>query len=148
MVLCELSKCFRKENCRRDGDLLHLRAIIDRDQDTGFLMAGPARATELLAGTRLFDRIAAPLRLAIAKEIRDGRFQAGQFIFERGTWATSSISFSRGACARRACRPQGRSSARADCVSRRQWPVPSAPRFWRGAQARKIDAILVTELSR
>jgi CRP/FNR family transcriptional regulator, cyclic AMP receptor protein len=46
-------------------------------------MAGPA-ITDLLARTRLFGSIPAPLRQTIAQEMRDGRFQAGQLIFERG----------------------------------------------------------------
>ena len=46
-------------------------------------MAGPA-ITDLLARTRLFGSIPAALRQTIAQEMRDGRFQAGQLIFERG----------------------------------------------------------------
>src|SRR5689334_4836321 len=47
-------------------------------------MADPASTTELLARTRLFGSIPASFRQAIAQEMRDARFQAGQLIFERG----------------------------------------------------------------
>ena len=47
-------------------------------------MATSASALELLARTRLFGSIPAPLCEAIAQEMRDARYRAGQSIFERG----------------------------------------------------------------
>ena len=41
-------------------------------------------APELLARSRLFGAIPGPLRQAIAQEMRDARYRAGQMIFERG----------------------------------------------------------------
>ena len=41
-------------------------------------------APELLARSRFFGVIPGPLRQAIAQEMRDARYRAGQMIFERG----------------------------------------------------------------
>lgn len=47
-------------------------------------MAAPESILELLARTRLFGSVPASLREAIALEMRDARYRAGQSIFERG----------------------------------------------------------------